>query len=195
MKHRIIWGLVASLLLAGCSGDYLEDLKEYVKEVKLRTPTPIKPLPPVPQLESFVYQSKNCGNGECQQDRRDPFEITKQTAENSLSEAINGVKPPDPSRRKEELEQYPLDGLRMVGTIEQEGIRWALLIVKTIDNKLFRVQAGNHIGQNYGQITRIAPERIELTEIIPDGSGGWKEQQSLIGISSSEGENSFANAR
>jgi type IV pilus assembly protein PilP len=45
------------------------------------------------------------------------------------------------------------------------------------------VQAGNYAGQNYGKITRVTEYEVELTEIVPDGIGGWMERQATIAIS------------
>jgi type IV pilus assembly protein PilP len=45
------------------------------------------------------------------------------------------------------------------------------------------VQPGNYMGQNHGKITRVTESDVELTEIIPDGLGGWMERQASIAIS------------
>ena len=68
-----------------------------------------------------------------------------------------------------------------LGTLEQLDTMWALVIAR--DGTLFRVHAGNYMGQNHGQITRIAEDRIELTEIVPDGTGGWQERQASVALS------------
>lgn len=92
----------------------------------------------------------------------------------------NGVKP-DFDRPRESLEEFPLDSLRMVGTLEQHESNWAL--INDTDGTIHRVQAGNYAGQNYGKITRVTEFEVELTEIIPDGIGGWMERPATIAIS------------
>ena len=92
----------------------------------------------------------------------------------------NGIKP-DFDRPTEPLEEFPLDSLRMVGTLEQREDQWAL--INDTDGTIHRVQPGNYAGQNHGKIIRITDFEIELTEIIPDGIGGWVERQSSIAIS------------
>jgi type IV pilus assembly protein PilP len=171
MSRYAAWGLASSLLLVACTNDNLSDLKQYVAKVKSREPEPVEPLPEIKPIETFVYQSG---------DRRDPFQPGGAKSEADIPASGNGIAP-DPLRRKEELEQYPLDSMRMVGTLDQEDTMWAL--VMTQDGTLFRVRAGNYMGQNYGQITRITEDRIELTEIVPDGMGGWQERPASIALS------------
>lgn len=176
MNRRVAWGVLAigTFLLAGCGGDNLGDLKEYVARVKEEPPAPIQPLPDIKQIETFVYRAGN---------RRDPFVMLNQPTESATAKQTNGIAP-DTTRRKEELEQYPLDSLHMVGSLEQHNVMWALLL--TQDGELFRVHAGNYVGQNYGQITRVTDSGIELTEIVPDGSGGWQERQAAIALTKPE---------
>ena len=121
------------------------------------------------QVVGFVYMPKN---------RRDPF--TRQEDDTAVTETIldNGVRP-DPNRRKEELESYSLDTLRMVGTLEQEEDRWGL--VKTSDGTIHRVAPGNYMGQNDGRITRVSEDKIELIELVPTGSG-FLEKEAAIAL-------------
>ncbi|MGB5467220.1 MAG: pilus assembly protein PilP [Sedimenticolaceae bacterium] len=147
----------------------MSDLQDYVNEVKSRPASGIEPIPEVKQVVGFVYVPKN---------RRDPF--TRQEDDTAVTETIldNGVRP-DPNRRKEELESYSLDSLRMVGTLEQEEDRWGL--VKTSDGTIHRVAPGNYIGQNDGRITRVSEDKIELIELVPTGSG-FLEKEAAIAL-------------
>jgi type IV pilus assembly protein PilP len=88
---------------------------------------------------------------------------------------------PDETRRKEELEGFSLDSIRMVGTLELQGTTWGL--VRTQEGIIFRVKVGNYMGKNHGQITRISEEGIELTEIIPDKKRGYIERQASLAMS------------
>ena len=161
--------LVVPLLLADCASQDMSDLQDYVNEVKSRPASGIEPIPEVKQVVGFVYMPKN---------RRDPF--TRQEDDAAVTETIldNGVRP-DPNRRKEELESYSLDTLRMVGTLEQEEDRWGL--VKTSDGTIHRVAPGNYMGQNDGRITRVSEDKIELIELVPTGSG-FLEKEAAIAL-------------
>lgn len=172
MSLRIMACLITLFSITGCASDNMGDLQKYVGEIKAREPTPIEPLPEIKQVETFVYVGG---------DRRDPFLMGQQAIQETVVEQNSGIAGPNLARAKEELEQYPLDSLRMVGTLEQAGTFWGLVSVK--DGTLFRVRSGNYMGQNHGQITRVGEERIELTEIIPDNSGGWQERQTAVALS------------
>jgi type IV pilus assembly protein PilP len=171
MNSRLIQLLLPVALLYGCGDNNMHDLERYVAEVKAREPKPIQSLPEIKQVETFVYVPA---------ERRSPFSRGTQDEQQDIVDTGDGVAP-DPLRRKEELEQYPLDSIRMVGTLEQEENTWALLVIQ--DGTLFRVMAGQYLGQNHGQITHIAEEKIELTEIVPDGMSGWQERQATIALS------------
>ena len=87
---------------------------------------------------------------------------------------------PDTLRPREELENFELDSLRMVGTVRQEGVVWALLNAK--DGTIHRVRVGNYLGKNYGKIVNILDNQIELVEIFADSSGAWRERKAAVGM-------------
>ena len=168
------WGLVAVLLmLQACSGNNMDDLRAYVEEVKSRPPGHIKPIPQPKPYETFVYQAM---------DLRDPFEpyrnLEPEVAEVG-GESDSGIKP-DINRPRELLEEFPLDSLRMVGTLEQDGQRWAL--IKSSDGAIHRITEGNYLGQNFGRVDRITDDAVEITEIVPDGLGGWRERPATLAL-------------
>jgi type IV pilus assembly protein PilP len=66
----------------------------------------------------------------------------------------------------------------MVGTLQQHKVMHAL--VKTPDNNLFRVKAGNYLGQNFGRITGITDTTISLKEIVQDSNGSWEEKDQAL---------------
>jgi len=171
MSPRTVLLAVAALALSACGGGSMSDLQAYVEQVKQREAAPIEPLPEIPQIDTFVFEPR---------DRRDPFALDAQIAE-AASGATPGGVTPDLTRRKEELEQYALDALRMVGTLEQEEAIWAL--VTAPGGVLHRVQVGNYLGTNNGQITRITETGIELIEIISDGTSQWRERAAAIALS------------
>ena len=159
------------LLTAGCGQRDMADLEAFVAEVRARPPTPIDPIPQITQAETFLYVAE---------DRRDPFEPTEEI-EDVLAAKVEEEGPrPDPNRRKEELEAFPLDTLKMVGTLDQKGERWAL--VRTPDGTVHRVRVGNYLGQNDGRIVAIEEEHISLVELIPNGRGGYIERQASLAL-------------
>jgi type IV pilus assembly protein PilP len=168
---RLLLPVLLSALLAACSSGDQGDLEDYVQKVKARDPKPIEPLPDIKQISTFVYEPA---------DRRDPFVVDSRGAEAPAAAPGNSLAP-DPLRRKEELEGYALDSLRMVGTLEQNQTKWGL--IKTNNGILHRVRVGNYLGMNNGQIVSINDEAIALTEIVSEGPGEWRERQATIQLS------------
>ena len=177
LNYRKIMGrlLATSVLvsLVGCSSDPTADLEVYVEEVKSNQTASIEPLPEFEPYESFTYDAV---------DLRDPFTppVFSHPKTTIAQASGNGIKP-DFDRATEPLEEYPLDSLRMVGTLAQYEDNWAL--INDTEGTIHRVQLGNYAGQNHGKITRITEFEVELTEIVPDGIGGWIERQASIAIS------------
>ena len=159
-------------LLAGCGNNDFSDLNQYILKVKSEPKGAIPPLPEIKVIESFMFNPEGL---------RDPFKPLVQPEQDGLAEQTTGggIKP-DTSRRKEELEAFPLDVLKMVGTVTMKSTVWGL--VKADDGTIHRVQVGNYMGKNYGKIIRINADKIELMEIVPDKPGTWREQQTSLGL-------------
>lgn len=166
---RAIAAIVLLSSLVAC-GAGTRDLQAYIDEVKARPGGRIEPLPEIRPAPTFAYDAA---------DRRSPF--VPDTPQQRVSADPNAVRGPDPNRPREFLEQFPLDTLRMVGTLS--GTTGSFGLVQTSDGLVHRVTVGNHMGQNYGRITAIGDSEIELVEIIPDGLGGFLERPAGVGLS------------
>jgi len=163
--------LAAALLATtlGACGPEMAELQRYIDEVKARPGGRIEPLPEIRPAPTFVYEPG---------DRRSPF--MPDTPQQRVSNDPNAVDGPDPTRPREFLEQFPLDTLRMVGTLR--GRTGTFGLVQGADGLVHRVTVGNHMGQNYGRITSITESEIELVEIISDGLGGYIERPAAVGL-------------
>lgn len=163
--------VIPLVLLTACNNDDFTDLTQYIAEVKLKPKGTIKPLPEPKFIEPFVFRPE---------DLRDPFKPIKpvEDTEPGPGKSIGSGIRPDTTRRKEELEAFPIETLKMIGTVNMKSNLWGL--VKSADDTVYRVRVGNYMGQNYGKIVRISPEKIELMEIVPDQPGTWREQQMSI---------------
>ena len=111
-------------------------------------------------------------------------ELTLQLSDNAptppaRSDLAAGVRP-DVKRPREFLEQFPLDTMRMVGTLALQGRNYGLVQGK--DGLVHRVLPGNFVGQNDGKIVGIAPTKISIIEIIPDGLGGYIERPAALAL-------------
>jgi type IV pilus assembly protein PilP len=164
IRHTLLLSLLC-LGLTAC-GEQNSDLKQWVKETDNLPRDRIPPLPDVKPYEAFTYDAYSL---------IDPFRPRK--IEPPKSAAGSGIQP-DLTRRKEPLEAYPLENLRMVGTLQQNKANFAL--VKSPDNNLFRVKTGNYMGQNFGLITGVNENEIKLRELIQDATGDWTERVSTL---------------
>ena len=171
LRIRALCAVVLVVAATGCSrgitstpGD-APNLEKWVADVKARPAPPLDPLPVMQQFETFEYAA---------QDLRDPFSDAW-----SNQDGGTGLRP-DPNRRKEPLEQYPLDSLDMVGTLGAGGGMIALVMAP--DRVTHRVRPGAYLGQSDGRVTAVHEDRIELVELVPDGAGGWLERPAAIAL-------------
>jgi len=173
MKRLTI--IIAVLFLAACGGDEHQDLKAELKNITKGLRGHIAPLPVVKPYEPVPYDAF---------DMPDPFGPAKiELALGSAAKSKGGANAPDTTRPKEPLEAYPLESLKMVGTLSQAGVNYALV---RADNSLYRVKAGNYMGQNFGVITDITDSQINLKELVQDASGDWTERKIALQILEAE---------
>ncbi|MGC4029141.1 MAG: pilus assembly protein PilP [Steroidobacteraceae bacterium] len=163
MKSATMVLIAAALLAAGCSTKDA-DLQSFIARTKQEQPGGVEALPEVKPYESFFYTA---------QGKRSPF------VPGGSASSQQGLRP-DVKRNREFLEQFSLDTLTMVGTLRLGGRNYGL--VRTRDGLVHRVLPGNYIGQNDGRITTIEPSRINVTEIVPDGLGGYMERTAALAL-------------
>lgn len=169
---RLIVAVAACSLLTACAGSDHADLKAYVDSVIARQKPKIEALPEFKPYPIYVYEA-----GEL----RDPFAesaFVQQQAEVAITGS--GIRPPERDT-KEPLEEYPLDTLRMVGTLEQSATMWAL--IKDGEGSIHRVKTGNYMGKNYGKVLSINEHKVEILEIVPNGLGAYIERPATIALS------------
>jgi type IV pilus assembly protein PilP len=155
----------AVAVLGGCTPG--NDLRQWVAQEKAKKGAPLEPLPVIRTFETFEYKD---------QELRDPFLSSVEDQE----QTANAGPHPDQDRAREPLEAFPLDGLRMAGTL---GLAKAIEgLVRDPDGVVHRVHVGNYLGQNYGRITGIGEDQIEIVELVPNGTGGWMERQATIAL-------------
>jgi type IV pilus assembly protein PilP len=175
MKSRLIAFaslLAVAALLTGCGASGQEELKQWMKEQREGT----KPrVTPIPEPKKFTPQAYT------QEGATDPFSNVKLTQalkrESAQSTSNAALVAPELARRKEPLEAYPLDSMKMVGSLIKEGQPVALL---RVDNLLYQVKPGNYLGQNYGKIVKVSETEIVLREIVQDAAGEWTERQATL---------------
>ncbi|QRX84502.1 pilus assembly protein PilP [Glaciimonas sp. PAMC28666] len=154
--------------LAGCGDSGVQEVKEWMADVRLHNRPFIAPLKAPKKFIPFAY----AGNSSI-----DPFDANKLlTVLAKMQANSNGLKP-NMERRREALESYPLDTVKMVGTLQKVGLSYALL---QIDKTVFPIKVGNYVGQNFGMVTHISETEVSVKEIVQDASGEWVEREAKL---------------
>ena len=109
----LMFALPAMLALGGCSKN-MSDLEQWVATTKARPGGRIDELPTVEPYASHAYSSS---------EERSPF-VAQRRARQA---AANTGPRPDTNRNPEFLESFPLDTLRMVGSLQNSGETYALV--------------------------------------------------------------------
>lgn len=164
-----------AVLLAGCGDSDVKEVRDWMEQVKNETRPSIKPLPAPKDFIPFAYADR---------DTMDPFSPNKLL--NQLAKAAEASKDPnkpDLQRQRELLESYPLDTMQMVGTMQKGGVNYALL---QIDRSVYQVRAGQRIGQNFGIVTRVGDDAINIREVVQDAAGEWVERMAKLELQSKE---------
>lgn len=169
-NSRPCWPLMSmcvlcTLLLTACIKD-TADLDVYFEQHRAKQARAIDPIPEVKPYLRYVYP----------ENEKDPFDVSM-LAPNEVPVVDTGIHV-DTTRVKEFLEGFPLDSLRMVGTVQKDNHLWAL--IKIPDGGVQSVKAGNYLGQNYGKILSVSEVELELSETVSNGLGGYKERDNKL---------------
>ena len=160
--------LVAALSLTACGGEEFQDLQDFVKKSGEDLRGQVDPPPEVRLYEPYAYENS--------EGLADPFKPRKQESKNVGG---SGTNQPDFARAKQELEEFPLESLKMVGYLRKGNIGNAI-IRSSAEGKLHRVKMGNYIGMNFGQVISITESEIKIKEMVQDGGGDWLERESSL---------------
>lgn len=157
--------VACAVLVAGCSGGEQQDIQAWMGEQARAMRGSVKPLP---EIKPFPVVSYDGAAGD------DPFRTGRMEVE---KRAANPALRPDMERRKEPLEAYPLESLRMVGVLIQGRNSHALVLA---GKNLHQVKVGNHMGQDFGVVTKISENEVTLKELVEDVHGDWVERTSSL---------------
>ena len=173
MKSTSILATAALVaILCGCSASGSDDIQQWIVQERNQARPMVLPLPAPKQFVPEAYHNA---------DLVDPFSSQKLTLalkRDSTQVTSNAaLVAPELARRKEHLEDFPLDTMTMVGSMVKEGQPVALI---KVDNLLYQVKPGNYLGQNYGRVTKIAETEVSMREIVQDSGGGWIERVATL---------------
>jgi type IV pilus assembly protein PilP len=170
--------LISFIFLSACGGGSdVSDLEVFVVDTTAKPKGRIKPLPEFQPYSAFIYSASAL---------RSPFE-SPVVFEEMASRFTAQAEAPDSERRKQPLERYPLGELSLVGTLSKGESGSLNALVKTSAGNVHMVKTGQYMGQNHGRILSILDNKIDLIEIVPNGSGGWISRPHSVGLKESAG--------
>lgn len=167
--------LSLSVLLSACGGSNNGDLSQYIAETKRRPAGAVEPLPSFSPYGTYTYSAATL---------RSPFQKPARVLENFAFGSGSSDVAPDSNRTKEFLESFPLSSLQMVGSLEQNGVLWAL--IDDDNGGIHRVSVGNYLGLNHGRIVEADKVHLTILEIVSDGNSGWVERPDTLELQVSE---------
>ncbi len=166
--------LLVMLAVAGCGDSDVKEVNLWMLQVQQQARVAVPPLTAPTAFLPFAYTAKEV---------TDPFSPNKLLAELAKASRSNSAFKPDLARRKEVLESFPLDTVKMVGTLQKGGITYALV---QIDKAVYQVRNGQHMGQNFGLITSVSDAAVNIREIVQDAAGDWGERMSKLELQESK---------
>lgn len=173
LSIKIIKKISLTLLCCGlvaCGGQLkFSQLKADLEAIKKRPAGRIEPPPKIETFENFVYSASLL---------RSPFQPP--IVAEPVKAPLEGKQVyPDLDRPREALEEFSIESLVMVGTINKEDEIQQALIQDGVGG-IQRAQVGNYMGKNHGKIIKITSSQIDLMELITDGLEGWVERPRTI---------------
>lgn len=171
ISTRFIAASLAAMALSACGGGEEAELRAWMDDTRKAMRPSIQPVQEPKVFAPFSYEAKSLI------DPYDPQKMVLAVARQAQSRASTSSIKPDLDRRREVLEGFPLDQLKMVGTLRQTSNNVALVDAA---GQTYMVRAGNYIGQNFGLVTRISETEVELKEIVQDAAGEWVERPSKL---------------
>ena len=167
--------VLSTLLVSGCGDSDVKEVNAWMDQVKQETKVHVAPISEPKTFIPFAYTAK---------DEVDPYNANKLLGELArAAEKADSPFKPDAKRPKEFLESFPLDTMRMVGTMQKAGTSYGLL---QIDRSMYQVKPGQRLGQNFGVVTAVTETTISIKETVQDAGGEWVQRTSLLELQESK---------
>lgn len=167
MKRLAI--IVSAILMWGCSSQE-EDVRAWMDQEAAGMKGGVKPLPEIQVFPAVEYESAALVQ---------PFDLNRLAVDKKAGQS-NG---PDVNRRREPLESFPLESLKLVGVMAKGKDTHAVIKAGA---SLFQVRVGSYMGQNFGVVTKILESEVTLKELVEDLNGEWTERTSSLQLQEQE---------
>ncbi len=164
--------LLSIVFLVACSDSNITDLEEFIAQTSAKPKGRIAPLPEFKPYSAFIYSASAM---------RSPFE-SPVTFEEISSRVDDTVNAPNENRPKQALERFNLSELILVGTLSKDADGSLKALIKTQTGNVHVIEPGQYMGKNHGRIINISDSKLELIEVVPNGSGGWISRPQTLGL-------------
>ena len=154
------------MLLVACEEQRDGDLRAWMAEVRQRHHAQALSVPPAAEVPEYRYVPGS---------RIDPFDLAKLSAtdDKQSGDALQ----PDLRRAREPLESYPLDSLRLIGSLRRG--RDAVALIEA-DKLVYQLRVGAHLGQDFGKVIAIGEKTIDIEELVPESGGRWTQRRAQL---------------
>ena len=180
-KPGLIAGLsLAVAVLVGCAPAH-QDLRNWMAQQRQNARPQVTPIKEPTPFVPAVYDDGGLAEAFALQRLTSVLRGDDAEADTSGDTSLALINP-ELNRRKEPLEDFPLDAMSMVGLLENTTKKVALVRVNGL---LYQVVEGSHLGQDYGLVTDISESEITLREIVQDAAGEWIERKASLELQES----------
>jgi len=173
-KSPLLGALIASVLLVGCDSN-IGEIDVWMEEVRATTPPARTRLEEPKRFSPFYYDLV---------EELPPFSPIKLAAlQDPMQVRAKGGLAPDVNRRREVLENFPLEQIKMVGFMRSSRYNTVLL---QVESTIYQARIGNYAGQNFGVVTTIGETEVALRELVQDATGDWVERETVLKLQEKE---------
>lgn len=163
-KSRVYLLLISGLILLGCKANK-ESLEVFYADAKQQGKAEVARLSDVVPFEVEVYSKSS---------ERSPFVLPKQPERATQPVKKKACWQPKYRKKTGSLERYSLHKLRFKGVMGSDSDITALM--QTPRGSVVKVQKGQFMGLNNGQVIEIKSRQVTLKETLPDGLGCWQKR-------------------
>lgn len=172
MTFKFAFILATAGAVTACGSSSGDELSQWMAAQRAQAQPKVKPIAEPKQFKPENYLVAN---------EADPFskvKLTQALGKDALQAASDGALiAPELKRRKEPLEDFPLDSMTLVGSMVQNQKPVALVKVGPL---LYQIRPGDYLGQNYGRVIKIVENEVTLREIVQDAVGEWIERPASL---------------
>jgi type IV pilus assembly protein PilP len=168
---RLMLPVAVAVMAAGCAPSSETELRQWMAEVRQQVRPVTNPVAPPKEFTPYGYESGALI------DPFDPQKVLTAVVRQQQVRATASTIRPDLERRREALEAFPLDDIKMVGMMRRNNLNVALL---QGGGTTHIVRVGNYVGQNFGLVTRISESEVQIKEIVQDAAGEWVERPTKL---------------